>query len=170
MKKIKLASVLFILLCFTLAPLQSQEIIIKEDVFLGMMFSTDNGDTFHNVGYGNTKLKKAFSTNSESLQHYNKFKRIKPLSMGFAIAGGLLIGWPLGTYLGSNVWTSTETILLSAGLGIAITGLIIDALANRNLKQAAKIYNNSSRASLQFNIFVAHGAHKYNGAMVQYSF
>jgi uncharacterized protein YceK len=61
--------------------------------------------------------------------------------------GGGLIGYPLGWYLGSGEFSSTEVVLLGSGVVAGVISVILGIIADGNFEDAVVEYNNHLRGT-----------------------
>lgn len=89
------------------------------------------------------QLKPLFAESSEKAKSLFRKSRLRStigtLSSGI---GGALIGFPLGYKLGGNMSLSeTDYIVMGAGAGMAVLGIVMNVLSNRPLSEAIDEYN-----------------------------
>lgn len=134
MKKIILSSFLLIT-CYSVSFGQKvQEPITMKKVFGGYQFY--QGDQRLNVG----QLVNIMEPNEEAYKQMKAAKGTYTWATIFGTAGGVLIGFPLGTAIagGDPNWT-----LAGIGAGLVVISIPISGKFNKQAKSAVDSYNNS---------------------------
>ena len=145
-----LLSLLLILCCSNV----SADIMLKKNFFGSWKYSI-NGERYKNVGFSGSDLSDAMWGNERAQQQMKKYRTAKTFSLITAIPGGFLIGWPIGAYIGSGgEWKDSYTTMLIVGAPLAMASIILEGIANRKIKKAVRIYNDTEE-SFSFNIAMA---------------
>ncbi|MBO4602312.1 MAG: hypothetical protein J5651_04045 [Salinivirgaceae bacterium] len=76
--------------------------------------------------------------NPEAVKYADKARTNNTFALIFSCAGGFMIGWPLGTYLGGG---DPEWTLLAVGAGSLTVGMIFNSCTKKNARKAVEIYN-----------------------------
>lgn len=129
----------FIFICVTVSFGQDTTHVIQlKKVFGGYQYS-QNGN-FLNVN----GLKNAVKSNEQAYGLMKKASVTNSIAFSVSFAGGMLIGFPLGTALagGDPNW-------IVAGVGVVLVGVSIPISNkfNEQAKEAVGIYNNSLQSS-----------------------
>lgn len=114
---------------------QSDSIQIKKK--LGTVFQ-QNGK---NLTVG--KMLKIMETNPEAYSEMKKANTNYTFGMIFSGAGGFLVGWPIGTYLGGG---DPDWVLAAVGAGLIVAGITITTGFTKHAKNAVTIYNRGLRS------------------------
>ena len=137
---------LSILLClFSWASFCQQSDTVAIVKSMGNLYFVKNGST-HNVN----ELKNLVATNTEAVKYATKSSTLNAMTTFFCCAGGFMIGWPLGTYMGGG---DPEWGLCAVGAGLVTVGFVTDRFARKNAHRAVEIYNNGLKIpeSTSFN-------------------
>lgn len=144
-------SLLSILLClFTFFSFcQQSDTIVIVKTFDNLTFLKDG--KAHKLN----ELSNLVATNPEAVRYADKARTNNTFALIFSCAGGFMIGWPLGTYMGGG---DAEWGLLAVGVGSFTVGMIINSSTKKNAQKAVELYNaglkapTSDRAAPQLNI------------------
>ena len=135
MKKCLLSALLCIFALATFSQQTDSIAIVKS--FGGLSFVKEG--TTYQMG----DLKDLVSTDIEAVKYADKARTNNTFAFIFGFAGGFMIGWPLGTYLGGG---DMEWSILAVGAGSLTVGLVFDSCAKKNARKAVEIYNNGLKA------------------------
>jgi len=130
MKKIILTLTLFI----TALTFCNAQKIDVEKVFAGYKYTHNN--ELKSIG----DLAKIMTSNTKAFELMKKGRTNRSISGVLGFVGGGLIGWSLSTALagGDPNWTSA-----GIGAGLIAIGIPISSNANKKIKQAVELYNDS---------------------------
>lgn len=130
MKKCLLSTLLCI---FSLAAFSQQtDTITIVKSFDNLTFLKDG--QAHNL----KDLPNLVATNPEAVKYADKARTNNTFALIFSCAGGFMISWPLGTYLGGG---DPEWSLLAVGAGSFTVGMIFNSCTKKNARKAVEIYN-----------------------------
>jgi hypothetical protein len=102
-----------------------------------------DGKNYRNVGMSADDLRIIMVNNPECLVQLDHYRNKQTLAMIVAIPAGILIGWPIGGYLGSGgEWEDSYNIMLGVGASLIIVGVIIESSSSKYLEKAVADYNN----------------------------
>jgi hypothetical protein len=79
--------------------------------------------------------------NPEAIAQINKAKTNRGVSSGFAVAGGLLLGWPLGQALAGA--EDPNWALAGVGGGLIVVGAVFGVRSDKQLRNGVDIYNDA---------------------------
>lgn len=130
MKKCLLSALLCI---FSFAAFcQQTDSIVIVKTFDNLTFLRD-GQT-HNL----KDLPSLVASNPEAVKYADKARTDNTFAMIFSCAGGFMIGWTLGTYMGGG---EPEWSFLAVGAGSLTVGMIFNSCTKKNARKAVEIYN-----------------------------
>ena len=136
---------LILLISVTSSMTFADEITLKNNFFTGWHYSVD-GINYDKVGNTGTRLYFYMEGNDSAQQHMLIYKSRKTMELVFAIPGGFLMGWPLGAAISGDEWNDAYTVMIVAGVPLAIASTMFNISATNHLKQAVKIYNSDTQA------------------------
>jgi len=113
---------------------KSEDLLTVKNSFLGGMSYYYNGEEISEDKFAGYIFKF-----DESTLEWEKSKTMKSLSVVCGVAGGALIGWPLG----ESIAGEDEPKWYLAGIGAAflIPAFILEGRANGHVEKAAEAYN-----------------------------
>lgn len=142
MKKIVLIPFLLLLFVFVSNAQKSEQIIVKSNFWTGVSFEK-GGKTykFRNILPQMESKKEAYKLMKSAKSNYD-------VSMLFGIAGGALVGWPLGTSFGGGDpnWT-----LAAVGAGLIVISIPFTNKSVKTANESAKMYNSGLQTVSQRN-------------------
>ncbi len=137
--------ILFMNGCATFAKLDQSKPIEKESILLGNTYKQGGILLEHD------DLVEKLSVNVSSKDEMSGFQTLYWSSVIAASAGGIMIGWPIGTKVsgGTPDWTTAYI-----GAGLAVVGAYIGVLADGKMGRAVDLYNHklksTSKSEIQF--------------------
>ncbi len=140
---------------------QTADTIVMERVFGGYKFH--KGDELINMKTMGTIMEPnpfAYSVYKQAHKSYN-------WAMFFSIAGGALIGWPLGTALAGG---EPEWALAGAGAACLVISIPITKKYNKQISSAVQLYNSEFRVTPTSNKSEIKFGATSNGIGLRYSF
>ena len=129
-------------------------------ILVGILFSlqgfSQSGDITYKKTFGGLKfyqhdqvlrpkqMLNKMSGNQEAQDYMKKAKTNYDVAQVLGGIGGFMVGWPIGTAIGSGEpnWT-----MAAIGGGIILLALPLSSGFNKNAKKAVEIYNNKEDAS-----------------------
>ncbi len=128
---------LFALTFGSYAQSSSDPITIKK-IFGGYIFlQNDQPLTLKQLG-------ETMKSNPEAYKLFQQAKSNATVGTLFAIAGGALVGWPLGTATGGG---KPSWELAGIGAGLIVVSIPFASASNKKTKQAVSIYNQGNKTS-----------------------
>ncbi len=141
MKRFALLSV-FITAVLTASFAQSpNDSITMKKVFGGYQFY--HGEKRLNMN----QMEALIKTNQEAYQQFKSAKTTNSIASAFGIAGGFLVGWPVGTAIGGG---EPNWILAGIGAGLIVISIPISSQFNKQVKHAVNTYNKGMRNTSAF--------------------
>lgn len=125
---------LIILVAITSYAFSYAQAIDSEKVFGGYKFS-QNGEKM-----SFRDLERTMEANESAHQLINYARSRNMLASVISFAGGGLIGWPIGSYLGGG---DPNWALAGIGIGLVVVSIPISSSAGKKAKRAVDIYNDS---------------------------
>jgi hypothetical protein len=146
-------------LSFSCSQLWSQQVQLKTSFWGGVQYSLDGGE-FETVDRDGGELRTLMNENEKCIEYLDRFKSNTTLAAVAGVPGGVLVGWPIGGYLGSGgEWKKSYTIMLVIGVPLATLSTILENKAKSNLEQAVAIYNKEKLGFLS-NFKLSYNYHK----------
>ena len=102
-------------------------------------------------GFTKSAFKDIMGDNPEALAMVNSAEGVGRFANVLGIAGGALIGWPIGQSIAGNEdpnWT-----LAAIGAGLAAVGITFAIISDKKLKQAVDTYNTDIALNSDVRVF-----------------
>jgi hypothetical protein len=119
---------------------EAQQVELKKSFWKGWQYSV-NGSEYETVGRSAKGLVSIAAGNESVLAELDAYKSRQTWANVFAIAGGGLLGFAIGSSFGDEGWQSTQTAMASVGGGLVVIGMVFDHSASGHLQRGVELYN-----------------------------
>jgi hypothetical protein len=147
---VRVLGALFVLLLAMPGIGEAQQVELKKSFWSGWKYSVD-GSKYETVGRSADGLVPVMAGNEAALAEVNAYKTRQTWANVFAIGGGGLLGFAIGSSFGDEGWQSAQTTMAAIGGGMIIIGGIFDHSASGHLQHGVELHN-GAMGSLEINL------------------